>query len=184
MPISILGAKPTKLMKALPIQSFIALAISLTAMARPPQGNGGPPPPPPIPPLFAVFDKDHDRELSAEEIAAAPGALGKLDRNHDGEVSLEETLMPPPEERKSRKKPNNDDRPTPENRPEPPQKRPVPPVIEALDLNRDGTISADELASAPESLKTLDKDGDGTLSPAEIHPQGPPPPIGVKPPVE
>jgi len=170
-------------MKSLTIQSIIALACSLSTMARPPQGRGGPPPPP-IPPLFAAFDTDHDLELSAEEMAAAEEALAKLDRNHDGEVSLEETLMPPSEEKKSRKKPRKDDGPTPENRPEPPPKRPVPPVIEALDLDGDGTLSADELTSAPESLKSLDQDGDGILSPAELRPQGPPPPMGENPPVE
>jgi hypothetical protein len=173
-------------MKSLRLQWIIALAASLTATARPPQGpqgHGGPPPPP-IPPLFAVFDTDRNQELSAEEIAAAAAALGKLDRNQDGEVSLQEAFMPPPEEKKPRKKANNENRPDPENRPGPPLKRPVPPIIEALDLNKDGTITADELASASESLKTLDKDGDGTLSPAEIHPHGPPPPMGGKPPVE
>lgn len=168
-------------MKSLRLQWIIALAASLTVTARPPQGpqgRGGPPPLPPIPPLFAIFDTDRNQELSAEEIAAAAEALGKLDRNRDGEVSLQETFMPPPEQRKPRNKPN------PENRPAPPDKRPVPPLIDALDLNKDGTITADELASAPESLKTLDKDGDGALSPAEIRPLGPTPPLEPKPPVE
>ena len=32
-------------------------------------------------------------------------------------------------------------------------KRPVPPIIAALDLNKDGTIDADEISKAPESLK-------------------------------
>ena len=35
------------------------------------------------------------------------------------------------------------------------------PIMEALDLNKDGTIDADELAKAGESLKKLDKNGDG-----------------------
>jgi Ca2+-binding EF-hand superfamily protein len=60
----------------------------------------------------------------------------------------------------------------------------MPPVVQALDLNRDGSLTPDELASAPESLKTLDQDGDGTLSPEELRPQGPPPPMGENPPVE
>lgn len=170
-------------MKTLRIQWVIALAATLTATARPPQGRPGPPPPP-IPPLFAAFDTDRDQELSAEEIAAAAAILAKLDLNHDGEVSLEESLMPPSEEKKSRNKPKKEDRPMPEGRPEHPGKRPVPPLIDALDLNKDGTISADELAGAPESLKTLDKDNDGTLSPAELHPQGPPPPGNEDLPVE
>jgi hypothetical protein len=48
--------------------------------------------------------------------------------------------------------------------------RPMMPVIEALDLNKDGTIEAEEIAKASESLKTLDKNGDGKLTPDEFRP--------------
>ncbi len=55
-----------------------------------------------------------------------------------------------------------------------------PPVIAALDTNRDGVISADEIANASASLLTLDKNGDGTLTIAELRPprpaDAPPPP--------
>jgi hypothetical protein len=34
--------------------------------------------------------------------------------------------------------------------------RPVNPIVEAFDLNKDGTIDADEIAKASESLKKLD----------------------------
>lgn len=51
--------------------------------------------------------------------------------------------------------------------------RPVMPIIAALDLNKDGTIDADEIAKASASLKTLDKNGDGKLTTEEIHPQHP-----------
>ncbi len=47
------------------------------------------------------------------------------------------------------------------------------PIIEALDLNKDGTIDADELAKAVESLKKLDKNGDGKITPDEYRPQRP-----------
>jgi len=43
----------------------------------------------------------------------------------------------------------------------------------ALDLNQDGTIDADEIAKASESLKKLDKNGDGKLTPDEYRPQRP-----------
>jgi hypothetical protein len=56
--------------------------------------------------------------------------------------------------------------------------RPPPmPIIEALDTNHDGIISAEEIANAPAALKTLDKNGDGQLTPDEYmppHPQGGP----------
>lgn len=51
--------------------------------------------------------------------------------------------------------------------------RPVNPLIEALDLNKDGIIDADELAKAPELLKKLDKNGDGKLTRDEYQPQRP-----------
>ena len=51
--------------------------------------------------------------------------------------------------------------------------RPLSPIIEALDLNKDGTIDADELAKAAESLKKLDKNGDGKITEDEYRPQRP-----------
>lgn len=44
----------------------------------------------------------------------------------------------------------------------------MPPVIAALDTNKDGELSAEEIAAATASLKTLDKDGDGKLSREEM----------------
>jgi hypothetical protein len=60
------------------------------------------------------------------------------------------------------------------------QRPPPSPLFEALDLNHDGVIDADELAKASESLKKLDKNGDGKLTPDELRParrgpNGPPP---------
>lgn len=45
----------------------------------------------------------------------------------------------------------------------------VPPLMAALDPDRDGTISAAEIANSAEALKTLDKDGSGALEPAELR---------------
>ena len=47
------------------------------------------------------------------------------------------------------------------------------PIVEALDLNHDGTIDADEIAKASASLKKLDKNGDGKITPEEYRPQRP-----------
>lgn len=52
-------------------------------------------------------------------------------------------------------------------------KRPMPPLIAALDINKDGIIDADEISKASESLKTLDKNGDGKLTEDELHPPRP-----------
>ncbi len=50
---------------------------------------------------------------------------------------------------------------------------PPPPLIKALDKNRDGVISDEEIQNAAKALKLLDKNKDGKLSGKEIHP--PPP---------
>lgn len=57
--------------------------------------------------------------------------------------------------------------------------RMVPPLMAALDSNKDGTIDADEIAAASESLKKLDKNGDGSITGDELHfRHGGPPPGG------
>lgn len=50
---------------------------------------------------------------------------------------------------------------------------PPPQLIEALDADHDGTISADEIEKAAESLATLDKNNDGQLGPREYGPRPP-----------
>jgi hypothetical protein len=64
--------------------------------------------------------------------------------------------------------------PAPENPPaERPQRGPrmVPPVIAALDTNKDGSLSAEEITNAPAALKSLDKNADGQLTAEEIQPR-------------
>ncbi|MEW6307376.1 MAG: hypothetical protein AB1705_28320, partial [Verrucomicrobiota bacterium] len=51
---------------------------------------------------------------------------------------------------------------------------PTMPLMEALDANRDGVLSAAEIANATSALKKLDKDNDGELSPEELRPTGRP----------
>ena len=51
---------------------------------------------------------------------------------------------------------------------------PPPPLLVALDSDHDGVISAEEIANAPQALKSLDKNGDGQLSEAEVRPPRPP----------
>ncbi|MBI1827832.1 MAG: EF-hand domain-containing protein [Planctomycetes bacterium] len=46
--------------------------------------------------------------------------------------------------------------------------RPGPRIVAALDTDRDGEISAEEIATAAESLLALDANGDGKLTPDEI----------------
>ena len=46
------------------------------------------------------------------------------------------------------------------------------PLMEALDADHDGVISADEIKNATAALITLDKDKDGKLSEEEYRPAG------------
>ncbi len=151
-------------MKTYQVQLLIAsLAVTgLNAQGTNPPGNPPPPPPPP-PLLLPVLDKNKDGALSADEIAAASESLLGLDKNGDGKLSHKELMPPPPKPPKDSTKPPG---------PPPP---PGPPIIlKALDLDKDGALSAAEIEDAPLSLKILDKNGDGTISKAELKP-GPPP---------
>ncbi|HVU86745.1 MAG TPA: EF-hand domain-containing protein [Pirellulales bacterium] len=42
-------------------------------------------------------------------------------------------------------------------------------VFAALDINKDGSLSAEEIAKAPQSLAALDKDGSGTITTVELQ---------------
>ncbi len=50
---------------------------------------------------------------------------------------------------------------------------PPPPLMVALDTDRDGVISAKEIANAATALKTLDKNEDGKLTHDELRPERP-----------
>lgn len=54
-----------------------------------------------------------------------------------------------------------------------------------FDANHDGVLSTDEIRNASDALWRLDKNGDGRLTPAELRPEGaPPPPREDRPPPE
>jgi hypothetical protein len=54
------------------------------------------------------------------------------------------------------------------------RRMPIHPLMQALDVNKDGIIDEQEIANAPTALKTLDKNGDGKLTPDELRPAFPP----------
>jgi hypothetical protein len=118
------------------------------------------------PPFVAALDVNKDGVIDATEIANAPGALAKLDKNGDGQITLDELRPPRPA-----------DAPAPQSATDGP-KRPKPPIFAALDTDGDGVISATELTNASASLAKLDKNGDGKLTPDEFMGGGPRGPRG------
>lgn len=106
-----------------------------------------------------LLDKNGDGVLTADEVPERMKPLFERgDTNHDGKLTREEIVA------MSGKQAD-------------PQGRPVgrgnfssmDPVMIALDVDKDGILSATEIANASAALKTLDKDGDGTLSAAELR---------------
>jgi hypothetical protein len=166
-------------MKKLSSMAVALLATAWTVSAQPsdnspPDAQDNPPPPrhhhrPPLP-LVMALDTNHDGVIDANEIANAPAALKTLDKNGDGKLTRDE-YMPP--------RPNGAEGPPPGGFDG--QKRPVPPIVAALDTNGDGVIDASEIANASVSLLKLDKNGDGQLTrneyggPPPGRPSGPPP---------
>lgn len=53
------------------------------------------------------------------------------------------------------------------------------PITAVLDVDKNGELSAEEVANSATVLMTLDKNGDGKLTPDELLPQGPPPRPGM-----
>jgi hypothetical protein len=145
-------------MKRMTAIATALLALSAgVAFAQPDDGGGAPPPPGrhhhPMLPLVRALDTNRDGIIDANEIANAPAALKTLDKNGDGQLTVDE-YMPM--------------RPGATNLPAGAQRPPLPLIVKALDANGDGIIDADEIANASAALKTLDKNGDGQLTMDEI----------------
>ena len=123
-------------------------------------------------PVVLALDANHDRVISADEIANAPAVLSSLDRNADGQLTADETCPPRPA-----------DAPPPP--PDAPRLHRRSPVFRALDTNGDGVLSAAEISVAASSLLALDRNHDGQLTVDEFRPQPPAgAPQGAPPPAE
>ncbi|MGA2750849.1 MAG: hypothetical protein ABSG59_18925 [Verrucomicrobiota bacterium] len=146
--------------------SLITAALLAAAWTLTAQPSNSPPParghrPPPLP-IVTALDTNGDGIIDANEIANAPAALKTLDKNGDGQLTIDE-YMPPRPGGTNGSPPRGPDGRRP----------PVPLIVKALDVNGDGIIDASEIANASAALLKLDKNGDGKLTPDEYL--GPPP---------
>jgi len=110
-------------------------------------------------PLLSALDKDGNKEISADEIAAAPTVLLALDKNQDGKISEDELS------------PQRGDGGDQGNRPR--QRRGfgimrMMKAHSALDADESGTLEEAEIKNAAVALKKLDENGDGKLTEEEV----------------
>jgi Ca2+-binding EF-hand superfamily protein len=146
-----------------------------------------PPPAPVVVPASDIverlmeFDRNRDGKLSPTEIPARMKSLLKqADTNKDGILSRSELItFTEKQEAVRRQESDNREKEEAERRKREgtttPQQGPggpgrVIPIVAALDTDKDGEISAEEIASAAVSLKILDKDSDGKIPAEELRP--------------
>lgn len=110
-------------------------------------------------PVLAALDADHNKEISAAEIAQAPVALARLDKNQDGKLT-EAEVTPESEDRggqSDRSRRRRDGGPMRQMK-----------VNAALDADQNGEIDAAELRNAVLALQSLDTNRDGKLTEDEV----------------
>tara|TARA_R110002094_G_scaffold16941_5_gene28485 strand:- start:288 stop:2729 length:2442 start_codon:yes stop_codon:yes gene_type:complete len=161
------------MIKKLPFAAFVVAACTTVALSAQGRGRRRMPPPP----ALLAIDVDEDGELSNEEIDNAARSLLTLDKNGDGNLTLDE-LTPEMPERGGQERGGR------------PQGGPPGgggpgggggmmaammaghPVMKALDKDGDGELFEDEITQAARSLDVLDTDDDDVVSAAELSNRG------------
>ena len=145
----------------------LTFAAATCAVAQPPEGipqGGGPGGFMRFNPIFQALDSDEDGELSKGEIKNAAKALRKLDKNKDGQLTMDEVRPNFPQrggpgERDDRRQPpaGNDPEDMVKN-------------LMAFDQNGDGKLSKDELPDRMQGMLARgDANKDGFLTADEIR---------------
>lgn len=108
------------------------------------------------------FDKDGDGRLSAAELPERmQGMMARADKNKDGFLTKDElTAAPAPGG------PRGEGRGGPRGG----GMMRMDPILSAVDVDQDGTLSAAEIQSAGVAIAKLDKDSDGKLTREEVRP--------------
>lgn len=106
-------------------------------------------------PVLSILDKDHNKEISTEELAAAPTVLLELDKNKDGKLS-EDEVSPQRGDGQSRPRPRRG-----------PGIMRMMKALSALDADESGTIEEAEIKNAVAALQKLDVNHDGKLTEEE-----------------
>jgi AraC-like DNA-binding protein len=109
-------------------------------------------------PVLSTLDKDQNKEISADELAAAPTALLKLDKNQDGKLS-EDEVTPGTGGR--------DGQAGGQRRRRGPGIMRMMKANSALDADESGTIEEAEIKNATVALRKLDENRDGKLTDEE-----------------
>lgn len=109
-------------------------------------------------PLLSTLDADHNGEISAAEIAAAPTALLKLDKNNDGKITEDEVTAAT----------GAGGGPGGQRRRFGPGVMRMMKAHSALDANSDGVIDAAEIKNAVAALQSLDANHDAKLTDDEV----------------
>jgi outer membrane protein assembly factor BamB len=105
--------------------------------------------------LLSTLDTDHNKVISAQEIAAAPTVLLNLDKNQDGKLS-EDELTPASSSSGG------------QSRRRGPGLMRMMKAHSTLDANEDGVLDAAEIKNAAVALGKLDANRDGKLTEDEV----------------
>jgi len=120
--------------------------------------------------MLMTFDTNKDGQLERSEVPERiQGIFDRADANKDGKLTSDEIKK----SAAAAPQPNRGGREGREGREG--GRGPAgfaDKLLTALDTNKDGVLSADEMANAPASLRTLDLNKDGQLTPDEYR-QGP-----------
>ena len=124
--------------------------------------DGGQPPADDLVATLMAFDKNGDGQLTKDEVPERmQGVFARGDSNGDGVLTTEEsTKMVAVQQTAARQGGPGG----------PMQGPPVDPLTQALDADRDGTISKEEIGNASKALISLDKNRDGMLTADELRP--------------